>query len=214
MGPVRELFRSTLSERAAQQKSPPARPSSTPPERAAAPPAQSAPPASPGPQAAAPGKPALPADVRYALEFGPFVTAEEAERVERQLNTAGFPTVRFTQQGGGNLYGVFLERVPSRREAEAIQERLKAEGYGQTALVGSGDNLSIRVGGLTPLRTAVQVAEKLRASGYQVRVAVQPGEALNLAIRHGNFASEEEARARSRDLSQKGLSGHRVVRVK
>ena len=214
MGPVRELFRSTLSERAAQQKSPPARPSSTPPERAAAPPAQSALPASPGPQAAAPGKPALPADVRYALEFGPFVTAEEAERVERQLNTAGFPTVRFRQQGGGNLYGVFLERVPGRREAEAIQERLKAEGYSQTALVGSGDNLSIRVGELTPLRTAVQVAEKLRASGHQVRVAVQPGEALNLAIRHGNFASEEEAGARRRDLSQKGLSGHRVVRVK
>jgi len=168
----------------------------------------------PGPQAAAPGKTPVPAEVRYALEFGPFATAEEAERVERQLNTAGFPTVRFRQQGGGNLYGVFLERVPSPREAEAIQERLKAEGYGQTALVGSGDNLSIRVGELTPLRTAVQVAEKLRASGYQVRVAVQPGEALNLAIRHGNFAAEEEARARSRDLSQKGLSGHRVVRVK
>mgnify|MGYP001567973629 CR=1 FL=1 len=215
MGPVRELFRSTLSERAAQQKSPPARPSSAPgPRPADAPPAGSAPAAPPGPQAAAPAKTPVPAEVRYALEFGPFATAEEAERVERQLNTAGFPTVRFRQQGGGNLYGVFLERVPSRREAEAIQERLEAEGYGQTALVGSGDNLSIRAGELTPLRTAVQVAEKLRASGYQVRVAVQPGEALNLAIRHGNFASEEEARARSRDLSQKGLSGHRVVRVK
>ena len=134
--------------------------------------------------------------------------------MERQLNTAGFPTVRFRQQGGGNLYGVFLERVPSRREAEVIQERLRVEGYAQTVLVGSGDNLSIRVGELTPLRTAVQVAEKLRASGHQVRVAVQPGEALNLAIRHGNFSSEEEARAGSRDLSQKGLSGHRVVRVK
>ncbi|MFZ1060465.1 MAG: SPOR domain-containing protein, partial [Candidatus Rokuibacteriota bacterium] len=214
MGPVRELFRSTLSERAAQQKSSPARPSSAPPQLADAPPAGSAPASPQMPQAAAPGKSPTPTDVRYALEFGPFASAEEAERVERQLNTAGFPTVRFRQQGGGNLYGVFLERVPSRREAETIQERLKVEGYAQTVLVGSGDNLSIRVGELTPLRTAVQVAEKLRASGYQVRVAVQPGEALNLAIRHGNFASEEEAGARSRDLSQKGLSGHRVVRVK
>ncbi len=214
MGPVRELFRSTLSERAAQQKSPPARPSSAPPQLADAPPAGSAPASPQRPQAAAPGKSPTPTDVRYALEFGPFPTAEDAERVERQLNTAGFPTVRFRQQGGGNLYGVFLERVPSRPEAETIQERLKAEGYAQTVLVGSGDDLSIRVGELTPLRTAVQVAEKLRASGHQVRVAVQPGEALNLAIRHGNFASEEEAGARSRDLSQKGLSGHRVVRVK
>ncbi|MBI3030231.1 MAG: SPOR domain-containing protein [Candidatus Rokubacteria bacterium] len=214
MGPVRELFRSTLSERAAQQKGPPARPSPAPSRPVDAPPAGRTPAAPPAPQAAASAKTSVPADVRYALEFGPFATAEEAERVERQLNAAGYPTVRFRQQGGGNLYGVFLERVPGRREAEAIQERLKAEGYAQTALAGSGDNLSIRVGELTPLRAAVQIAEKLRAAGYQVRVAVQPGEALNLAIRHGNFASEEEAGARSRDLSQKGLSGHRVVRVK
>ena len=163
--------------------------------------------------AAKPGKSPAPAEPRYALEFGPFSTAEEAEQVERQLNTAGFPTVRFRQQGAGNLYGVFLERVPGPSEAQALQERLKAEGFVQTVVVGSGDTLSIRVGELLPLRAAVALAEKLRAAGHQIRVAVQPGEALNLAIRHGNFASEEEARARSQDLAQRGLS-NRVVRVK
>jgi hypothetical protein len=150
---------------------------------------------------------------RYALEFGPFSTAKEAERLERQLNSAGFPTVRFRQQGGGNLYGVFLERLPGQSEAQATLERLKAEGFPQAVIVGSGENLSIRVGELVPLRTAVQVADKLRASGQKVRVAVQPGEAVSLTIRHGNFASEEEARARSQDLVKQGLS-NRVVRVK
>ncbi|MBI2153169.1 MAG: SPOR domain-containing protein [Candidatus Rokubacteria bacterium] len=224
-GPVRELFRSTLLERALQQKPPAARPPEAarapalPPASPAAPPAPSPDPRAEGVGAAAPkpaappAKSAVPAEPRYALEFGPFTTAEEAERIERQLNTAGFPTVRFRQQGGGNLYGVFLERVPSLSEAQAIQERLKAAGFAQTTLVGSGDNLSIRVGEPAPLRSAVQVADKLRAAGHQVRVAVQPGEALNLAIRHGNFASEEEARARSQDLAGKGLS-NRVVRVK
>ncbi len=92
-------------------------------------------------------------------------------------------------------------------------DRLRAEGFPDAVIVGSGESLSIRVGEPAPLRIAVQAAEKLRASGYKVRVAVQPGEALNLTIRHGNFASEEEARVRSQDLARQGLSA-RIVRVK
>ncbi len=243
VGPVRELFRSTLSERAAQQRSSPppaaapspaspAAPAPTPvvpsaePPKAAPAPSTSKPSVSREPPATAStrpegtsappatGPPPVSVEVRYALEFGPFPTGEEAERVERQLNSAGFPTVRFRQQGGGNLYAVFLdERLPGQSEAQATVERLKAEGFPQAVIVGNGENLSIRVGELVPLRTAVQVAEKLRASGLRVRVAVQPGEALALTIRHGNFASEEEARARSQDLVKQGLS-NRVVRVK
>lgn len=217
--PVRELFRSTLWERAAQQRraAPPAPTPLVPEPKLEAPTAPSSPaverPAPSPSQVPAAGKPAGPAEARYALEFGPFLTAGEAEGVERRLNSAGFPTVRFRQQGGANLYGVFLERLPGLKEAEAAVERLKAEGFPQAVIVGDGGDLSVRVGEPAPLRTAVQVAEKLRASGHKVRVAVQPGEALRLAIRHGNFASEEEARARGQDLARQGV-WNRVVRVK
>jgi hypothetical protein len=218
-GPVKELFRSTLSERTAPPRS------VTPP---AATPAPAPPPAEPSaevPQGASPERPTPggppapaaqppPAEApRYALEFGPFPTADEAERVERQLNSGGFPTVKFRQQGGGNLYGVFLERLPGQSEAQAIVERLKGEGFPQDVITGSEENLAIRIGEPAPLRTAVQVAERLRALDYKVRVAVVPGEAPSLTIRHGNFASEEEARARSQDLVRQGLS-NRIVRVK
>ncbi|MBI4590848.1 MAG: AAA family ATPase [Candidatus Rokubacteria bacterium] len=228
MGPVRELFRTTVAERAVQQQRPPVPPAppaakpqveAPPPPSAVTKPSVEKPlpkgtPSVPlAPPTMAPGKTAAPSDARYALEFGPFPTAEEAERVERQLNNAGFPTVRFRQQGGGNLYGVFLERLPNPGEAQATVERLRGEGFGDALIVGSGETLSIRVGEPAPLRTAVQVAERLRAGGHRVRVAVQPGEALNLAIRHGNFASEDEARARGRDLDRRGLP-NRVVRVK
>jgi Mrp family chromosome partitioning ATPase/capsular polysaccharide biosynthesis protein len=231
MGPARELFRSTLSERAAQQRSPsppqatpppaspaapvapPAEPSPEPP-KAASPPASVAKPSASGGRPAAGGPTVAPVEPRrYALEFGPFRTAEEAERVERQLNRVGLPTVRFRQPGGGNLYGVFLEGLPGRNEAQAALERLKADGFSQAVIDDSREGLSIRVGELVPLRTAIQLAEKLRASGYKVRVAVQPGDAPSLTIRHGNFASEEEARARGQELVKQGLS-NRVVRVK
>src|SRR5262249_38787072 len=52
------------------------------------------------------------AGARFAIEFGPFMTAAKAERVERQLNEAGYPTVRFRQQTGGSLYAVLVDKIP------------------------------------------------------------------------------------------------------
>lgn len=214
IGPVRELFRSTLSERAREQRSLP--PVAPPAEREGPSPAPArvlpGPPAPP-PAGTVPGAAPAPAGPRYALEFGPFVSAEEADRLERRLNEAGFPTVKFRQEGGGNLYGVFLERLRDRGEAVATVDRLRAEGFPPAVILETRTGPSVRVGEPAPLRTAVQLAEKLRAAGHEVRVAVQPGEAFSLSIRHGNFASAEEARARSRDLVDKGLA-NRVVRVK
>jgi len=229
MGPLRQLFRSAF-ERAVQQRSA-SPPRATPPAVSTAPQAppadapKAAPPSASAQKPSAAERPVtatapaptrqspVASEPRYALEFGPFSTAEDAERIERQLNSAGFPTVRFRQQGGGSLYGVFIERLPSLSEAQATIDRLKAGGFAQAVVIGSGESLSIRVGEPAPLRTAVQVAEKLRAAGHKVRVAVQPGEALNLTIRHGNFPSEEEASTRSQELARKGVS-NRVVRVK
>ena len=63
------------------------------------------------------------------------------------------------------------------------------------------------------LRAAVQLAENLRAKSHQVRVAAQPGEAQTFVIRHGNFASREEAEARGGELGRLGLPNY-VVRAK
>jgi cell division septation protein DedD len=63
------------------------------------------------------------------------------------------------------------------------------------------------------LRAAVELAESLRGKGHQVRVAAQPGEAQTFVIRHGNFASREEAEAKAADLQRVGLANH-VVRAK
>jgi succinoglycan biosynthesis transport protein ExoP len=230
--PVRELFRSTLSERQAQQRaaaSPAPAPATRPTPAAAAP--TPAPPPAAAPQTGAAPAPApppaeaarppaderpaatTPAGPRYALEFGPFEGAGDAGWTERRLNQAGLPTVRFSQPAGGNLYGVFVESLPSPGEARALLERLRQDGFPEAGLVEGGSGPAVRVGEPAPLRGAVQLAEKLRAAGHRVRVAVQPGQATNLAIRHGNFASEEEARARSQELQRQGLP-NRVVRVK
>ncbi len=163
--------------------------------------------------AAAKDMPAVAPGPRFAVEFGPFLTGAEAERMERQLNQAGHQTVRFRQQTGAALYAVLIERVAGPREAEALVTTLREQGFPEAAGLGSGDSLSVRVGEPMLLRAAVELAESLRGKGHQVRVAAQPGEAQTFVIRHGNFASREEAEAKAADLQRVGLTNH-VVRAK
>ncbi|OGL19313.1 MAG: hypothetical protein A3F92_08885 [Candidatus Rokubacteria bacterium RIFCSPLOWO2_12_FULL_71_22] len=80
-------------------------------------------------------------------------------------------------------------------------------------MLGGGPPLTVQVGGPLPLRGAVQVAEELRADGHEVRVTVRPGEATMYLVRHGSFATSEEAEVRARELVRLGLAGQ-VVRAR
>jgi len=139
--------------------------------------------------------------------------AAEAERVERRLIEAGFPTTRSRQPSGSAVYAVLIERVPTTREARTLATALRAQGLGDAVVV-RRDPVVLRVGAPVALRGAVELAERLRAAGHQVRIAAQPGEALALIVRHGAFASREEAEARRRELGQLDLPAHQVVQVR
>jgi hypothetical protein len=186
----------------------PESPSSTAPVAEVAPRRQAAPRDAEGSAA-----PAVGPGPRFAVEFGPFVTVLEAEKTERHLNQAGHQTVRFRQQTGAALYTVLIERVPGRREAQALVSALREEGFLDAEVVVTGESVGVRVGEPMLLRAAVQVGETMRAKGHRIRVAAQPGEAETFVIRHGNFASREEAEARGMELTRLGLPNH-VVRTK
>jgi hypothetical protein len=150
---------------------------------------------------------------RFAVEFGPFVTGAQAASTEQQINQAGHQTVRFRQQTGAALYAVLIEQVPGTRAAQTLVETLREQGLPEAVVLSNGDTLSIRVGEPMLLRAAVQLGTSLRAKNHQIRVAAQPGEAQTFVIRHGNFASREEAEDRGAELERLGLPNH-VVRAK
>jgi hypothetical protein len=154
------------------------------------------------------------AAARFAIEFGPFVSTAEAERLERRLTQAGYQTVRFRQsQPGAAVYAVLIERMPPGRDATSVVAALRDQGLGEAAVVGT-DPPSVRVGEPLPLRGAVELAERVRVAGYHIRVAAQAGDAVTFVIRHGNFASHEEAEAKGRELSRLSLPGSQVVQVR
>jgi polysaccharide biosynthesis transport protein len=148
---------------------------------------------------------------RFALKFGPFKSAPEAERVERQMIQAGFQTVRSRQQTGPTLYAVLVERIPGSTEAQALVGTLREQGY-PDAVVVQPDPPVVRVGEPLPLRRAAELGERLRAAGHQVRVAAQAGETA-FTIRHGTFASKSEADARAEELGRLGLASQ-VIQVR
>src|SRR6266850_1432861 len=191
-------------------------PAITPPSLTApalAPPA-AAPPSAPAPLASAIATPATPTpSARFTIEFGPFFSAAEAERLERRLMEAGYPTVRSRRPTGSAVYAVLIERVPTAHEGKMVAAALREQGLGE-AVVASTDPLVLRVGRPLPLRGAVELAERVRAAGHQVRVAAQPGQASAFVIRHGSFTSRDDAEAKRRELGQLDLPAHQVVPVR
>jgi hypothetical protein len=153
---------------------------------------------------APPGTSAL-APVRYALALGTFAVSEDAERVEARLNQAGFSTVRFRQQVPAKLFAVHVTSLKDPEEGQTTVERLRREGYPQGVLLVGRSGVTVRVGPPVPLRTAVQLAEKLRASGYDAKVVTEPARAGQISLRHGNFASRDEAEAVSREVAGLGV---------
>ena len=153
------------------------------------------------------------ARARFAIEFGPFLSAPDAEIVERRLTEAGYATVRSRQKSGATAYAVLIERVPTTYEAKRLAAAFREQGMGDAALV-STDPIVLRVGAPRPLRGAVELAERLRAGGHQVRIAAQPGEASALIVRLGAFASREDAEVKRREIGQLDLPANQVVQVR
>jgi len=151
--------------------------------------------------------------VRFALVFGPFATVAEAERLERTLIKAGHQTLRARAEPPPTTYAVLLERVATAEDARVIVNVLRGQGLAEATVV-STEPLVVRVGDPKPLRGAVELAERARKAGYRVRVTSQPGPRAGYTVRHGSFATRDEAEARSRELARLSVPAAQVVQVR
>ena len=178
------------------------------PSRPGVPPASSTP--APSMIAAVPNTAREPA--RFRLVLGPFASAAEADRMERMLLSSGYESARVPETGTPNVYAVLIERVPSVQEARTIITTLREQAIAEASIV-STDPVVVRVGDARALRGAVALAERVRKAGYRVRLVAQRGERAAYVIRHGRFATRDEAEARIRELARLGVPSAQVVQV-
>lgn len=172
------------------------------------PPTESAPAPTVSPPPDRPARPAL-SRARYALDLGTFALDEDAERAEAHLNRAGFSTIRFRQQAPAQLFTVSVRRAhDAEGPGTTLEPPKQAEGPGTAA----GLEESVRIAQALSLRSAVRLAESLRAAGYSVRIQAGAPRAGELTLRHGNFASRQEAESVGREFSRLGVPSE-VVQV-
>jgi len=165
------------------------------------------------PAAAAKSRAESKAAPRFAVMFGPFTAAADAEKLERTLIRAGHETLRTRRDAGPTVYAVLIERVPTAQDARAIISALREQGLGEASIT-STEPVVVRVAEPRPLRGAVELADRLRKAGYRVRVAAQSGERVAYVIRHGSFATRDEAEARGRELARLNVPSAQVVPVR
>ncbi len=144
---------------------------------------------------------------RYALETGPFASAELADRVEDQLNRLGHATVRFRKQDTTHLYVVTLTGFPSAEEA-----RLAVRQLGRGTIVSAADASEVMVAQLGSLGEAVAAARPLRARGFEVRVSEALTPAAIYYVRYGQFDRRTAAQVLRDALARSGIRS-RIVKV-
>jgi len=152
-------------------------------------------------------RPAGPAE-RYALESGPFTSADLADRREDELNRLGYATVRFRKQTATRLYVVTVTGLGSVEDADRAARAL---GGGRVIEVDGG--AEVVLDRLPSLREAVAAARAVRERGFEVQVAEDVTPTVIYHIRYGQFASPAAARARGEELARMGLE-NRVVKVR
>lgn len=168
--------------------------------------------AAPTPPAPAPAASAEPSPApvpRYALEAGPFLAAEAADRMEELLNGLGYATVRFRAQDLTRRYRVILEGFES---LEAAKRAVAELGRGTLTETPTGQ-IRVEVTKSVSLKDAVATGRALRARGYEARIDSTESPTFIYHLRYGQFLSESEARARARELELLGIES-RVVRSK
>jgi hypothetical protein len=162
---------------------------------------------------AAPSVSLAPRSERFTIELGMLFTDADAERVERQLNEAGYQTVRFRQDPhGASAYTVVVEHARDSRETDTILSALRDAGLVGTVHRGAG-GFSVHADAALARRSAEVVARRLRAGGYGARVVAEPGTAATFVLRHGSYSTRRDAEQTSRALERLGLP-NQVVQLR
>jgi cell division protein FtsN len=185
-----------------------AAPPSVVPIPAAAGPPDPGPPAASTSVAAAAGGPPGRAGDRFALEAGPFSSAEAADLVETELNRLGHSTVRFLKQDVDRVFVVTATGFASTEEAQQAVRDL-----GRGTLVEEGGVAEVTVGRHPSLAEAVAAARPLRARGFEVRVTEALAPSFRYHVRYGQFAGWADAQAYREALARRGIQS-RVVKVR
>jgi cell division septation protein DedD len=119
--------------------------------------------------------PAVPGAVPLAqrcIGVGPFRELSQAATAAGSLRTAGYtPTQRVAEGDVWIGYWVFIQAIPTEAEANAILERVRAQGIADSYVIPNSDSGNlVSLGVFTEISGVTQRRDEVRALGYEPTV--------------------------------------------
>lgn len=180
---------------------PPAPTAAKPPAPAQA---TAAPPQPPQVAKAAP-TPAPVAKGSFSVQVGAMAQEANAIALKKKLEGMGFEVRIRKGTVFGDRHVVSVGNVPSRKDAEALGDRLKADGFHGT-VAAAGAQFAQEAGAFSNLNDAIDLARELQKKGYAPRIASVQGTTRMYQVRVGTFENRQAAARQGEELKRKGFN--------
>ena len=150
--------------------------------------------------------PKAPLRGRFTVQVAAMAHEANARALRRKLEKLGYVVTIQKGRGSATQHVVLVAAPGDRSEADALVERLKAEGI--PATVGESDgNYRVEAGRSVELDQAIDLAHELQKKGFTPKIASETGTTTLYLVRVGRFTSRGEASQRARELREKGFPG-------
>jgi len=156
------------------------------------------------PKGVEPQTPAEPRQGRFAVQVGAMAKEANALALLKRLQEAGYTST--IRKGGGSVtqHVVLVATPADRAEADAVLERLRAEGVSGRVSESEG-GYRVEAGRSIALDEAIDLARDLQGKGFTTRIDSKTVGATLYLVRVGNLMSLADARRTGQKLREKGF---------
>lgn len=141
----------------------------------------------------------------YTVQVGAMAQQANAEALKKKLETLGYPTTVRKGSGFASKHTVTVGDPVEKNDAEATIRRLGVDGFPSTLIPMEG-KYSPLVGSFVNLDDAIDMARELQKKNYRPKITSKPATTAIFQVRHGQFATRDEALKRGEELKSKGFS--------
>ena len=146
--------------------------------------------------------PKAPLRGRFAVQVGAMSHEANAHALSEKLEKLGYVVTIKKRRGSATQHVVLVGAPGDKSEADALTERLKAEGV--PAIVGESDgSYRVEVGRSVEIDQAIDLAHELQKKGFTPKIATETATTTLYLVRVGQFTSRGEASRRARNSARR-----------
>ena len=156
------------------------------------------------PEAVEPVGPKATSQGGFSVQVGAMARERNALALRQRLQKLGYPVMIRKAHTPTTQHVVLVTAASDRTEADALVEKLRAEGV--SAVMGESDGrYRVEAGRSTELDQAIDLAHELQKKGFTPKIVSESGSSTLYLVRVGQFSNRGEANHKAKELREKGF---------